>query len=479
MTSPTSFDRTCNQMMQLKKQASNFPQASVEQLRRYAHIYVDTQQRFHGVYSDKILSRRGLKLSGKLPYWNIESETADLDVIGLIEGSPLLTSEGQLCIFCHYLDQRAFDRLRECFGQATGKILARMTSSGRTVMVFPQETSPFMLKFTGDFFPPKLGFNNTLDAKNVRQSVENFLQQWSNPYLTPEPVGIVMPKIQFAFLQRRLPAPRDEEIGSDDVLLGTQVILSDAFASTQLGKRIFSQISSKDAWLENIFAPKIAELIDDSLQRRVAHLELHPQNLDILINTRTGEIRHLFVKDLEDMYQDPAAVAATGQLPRSLNITRDRAFGILGEYRSRFSLDRFYWEFLGQTLGEEQHSTRNAVANWLRERARYRYREQDLRLYSEYAKLFGNQRGDLFNTIAAIRDLNVKIDLQNHFQKNESARHELTKSEGTVISTSRLKAFTFSTTQPNLEFGYVGNIPVAISRDANGLIEHYYFKFEY
>ncbi len=466
-----------NEITQLKQQLFGLPQAPVQRLHCYAHIYVDTQQRFHGVYSDKILIRRGLQLSGKLPYWDIAPDAAELEIVGLVEISPLITSSGQLRIFCHYLDRRAWECLRELYGSPSGKMSARMTSSGRTVMVFPQDTSPFMLKFTGDFFPPELGFNNTLEAKNIRQSVENWLQQWSNPHLTPEPAGIVIPNIQLAFLQRALPAPRNGEIGSDDVLLGTQVVLSDAFASTQLGKRIFARMGSKDAWLENVFAPKIGELIDDSLQRRVAHLELHPQNLDILSNKRTGEIRHLFVKDLEDMYQDPAAVAAAGQLPQKLHITRDRVFGILGEYHSQYSLERFYWEFLGQTLGKQQCSIQNAVANWLKERARSRYREHNLHLYPEYAKLFGNQQGDLFDTIAALRDLDVKLNLNNRFCKNESARHELTKSEGTIISTSRLKAFTFTPSLPNLEFGYVGNIPVAISRDANGLIEHYYFKF--
>lgn len=50
----------------------------LQQLRRYAHIYIDTQQRFHGVYADKILIGRGLELSGKLPYWDIEANMADI-----------------------------------------------------------------------------------------------------------------------------------------------------------------------------------------------------------------------------------------------------------------------------------------------------------------------------------------------------------------------------------------------------------------
>jgi hypothetical protein len=331
----------------------------LQQLHRYAHIYIDTQQRFHGVYTDKILIGRGLKLSGKLPYWDIEANIADVKVIGLLKGSPLITSQGKLRIFCHYLDRRAIECLKKHYGLPSGKMLGRMTNSGRTVMVFPDRSIPFMLKFSGDFLPPEQGFNNTLGAQNIRQAIANFVQQCSNPHLTPEPVGIVIPKINLAFLHRKLPAPRDDRIYPDDVLLGTQVVLSSVFASTKLGKCIFSLTGSQDAWLENIFAPKMGELIDDSLQRRVAHLELHPQNLDLLINTKTGEIRHLFVKDLEDMYQDPAAAAATGKGPSELDITRDRLFGILGEYRSKYSLDRFYWEFLGQTIGEEKRSVQN------------------------------------------------------------------------------------------------------------------------
>jgi hypothetical protein len=89
----------------------------------------------------------------------------------------------------------------------------------------------------------------------------------------------------------------------------------------------------------------------------------------------------------------------------------------------------------------------------------------------------GNCQADLFDTIAALRDLEVKINLSQHFQGNESARDDLTASSGFVVSTNKLKAFTFTPTLPNLEFGYVDQIPVAISRDINGSIEHYYFKF--
>jgi hypothetical protein len=218
---------------------------------------------------------------------------------------------------------------------------------------------------------------------------------------------------------------------------------------------------------------KIGELIYDSLQRRIAHLELHPQNLDILIDTRSSEIRHLFVKDLEDMYQDPVALAATGKYPQALHITRDRLFGVLGEYHSKYSLDRFYWEFLGQTTGYQHGLMQKNIADFLKAKTHQRYQEQDPTIYPEYAKL----QGDLFDTIAALRDLEVKINLSQHFQGNESARDDLTASSGFVVSTNKLKAFTFTPTLPNLEFGYVDQIPVAISRDINGSIEHYYFKF--
>ena len=467
-------------------------QLSSQKLRCYAHIYIDTQQRFHGVYADKILIGRGLKLSGKLPYWDIDASATNVNIIGFLEGSPLKTSEGKLRIFCHYLDTRAKNCLRENYGAPSGQMLARMTNSGRTVMVFPHQTSPFMLKFSGDFLAAELGFNHTLEAKNIQQAIVNYAQQTCNPYLTPEPVGIVIPKINFAFLQRNLPAPRDDAIASDDVLLGTQVILSDVFASTKLGKNIFAPMGSQSKWLEKVFAPKIAELIDDSLQRKVAHLELHPQNLDILVNTTTGKIRHLFVKDLEDMYQDPAAlVAATGEFPQDLNITRDRVFGILGEYRSQYTLDRFYWEFLGQTLGKEQCAVQDAVADWLREKSLillrqseiYHYADyeeflNELKSYREYNKLLNNQAEDLFDIIATLRDLLLKINLNHNFCPNESARHHLSEDEGTVVSSSRLKAFSFTPCLSHLEFGFIGDVPVAISRDTNGIIKDYYFKFK-
>jgi hypothetical protein len=70
----------------------------LQQLSRYAYIYIDTQQRFHGVYADKILIGRGLELSGKLPCWDIEAN---------------ITSQEKLRIFCHYLDRRAIEYLKK------------------------------------------------------------------------------------------------------------------------------------------------------------------------------------------------------------------------------------------------------------------------------------------------------------------------------------------------------------------------------
>jgi hypothetical protein len=109
----------------------------------------------------------------------------------------------------------------------------------------------------------------------------------------------------------------------------------------------------------------------------------------------------------------------------------------------------------------------------LKEKAEQRYQGQDLTPYPESAKF----TGDLFDLIAALRDLDVKLNLSQYFQKNELARDELTASGGVIVSTSKLKAFAFTPTLCNLEFGYVGQIPVAISRDINGFIEHYYFQF--
>ena len=102
----------------------------------------------------------------------------------------------------------------------------RMTSSGRTVMTFPPNAMPFMLKFSGDFFAPELGFNDVLNQKNLRQAIANYNQQKSNPYLTPEPCGIAIPKQNFAFLQRALPLLKNDSVRSDDVLLSAAVILS-------------------------------------------------------------------------------------------------------------------------------------------------------------------------------------------------------------------------------------------------------------
>ncbi len=183
------------------------------------------------------------------------------------------------------------------------------------------------------------------------------------------------------------------------------------------------------------------------------------------------------------MYQDPAAfAAATGEYPRELETTRDRVFGVLGEYRSQYSLDRFYWEFLGQTLGKEESVAQEAVANCLRKKALSRYANLapkiHLKLYSEYIQLFVERSGDIFDVIANLRDLELKLNLNNKFLQNKSAYHQFIKSETTIVSSSRIKAFAFTPSFKHLEFGYVGNVPIAISRDRNGIINDYYLKFK-
>jgi hypothetical protein len=39
-----------------------------------------TLMRFHGIYADKILIGRGLKLSGQLPYWDVEVNLAGIEI---------------------------------------------------------------------------------------------------------------------------------------------------------------------------------------------------------------------------------------------------------------------------------------------------------------------------------------------------------------------------------------------------------------
>ena len=451
-------------------------------LHRYAHIYIDTQQRFHGTYPEKILFGRGIQLTGKLPYWDLPAISKDLEIIGSLEKSSLLTTKGKLRIFCHYLDLRAKDLLQQKYGLPSGVMLGRMTNSGRTVMVFPPKSTPFMLKFSGDFFARELGFNNTLEARNIRQAIANYHQQKSSPYLTPEPAGIVIPELNFAFLQRDLPLFRDELIPPHDVLLNTSVILSAVFAATELGRRIFSPFSTQEIWLKQILAPQVAELINDSLERKIAHLELHPQNLDIAIDSQTGQIHQLLVKDLEDMYQDPAAFAAVrGEYPLNLNTTRDRVFGVLGEYRSKYSLDRFYWEFLRQTLGKENIVLQETVAQSLTAKFIDRWSNSDewerCQLYPQYLQLAKERSGDVFDAIANIRELELKLNLERNFRLDSSALNQFASSLGTIVANNKLKAFSFTPTFKHLQFGFVGKVPLAITRNNQGIIEDYYFKF--
>jgi hypothetical protein len=301
--------------------------------------------------------------------------------------------------------------------------------------------------------------------------------------LVPEPAGLVLQTDgePLTILYRPIPLPT--KLAKGDVLLPAHVFMSKAFSETPLGKRIFSRHSSPSEWFFKELAPKTAQIIYRSMEKTFAHLELHSQNIDLLVGA-DGEIKQVFVKDLLDMMHDPAAEVAAGRQPIGVKVLRDVEWKNIGEDGSRYDPEGFYSTFLGQTnLGQHapthgrDRSFQYAVRDELIKIARAKLNTAKLRQHPKYDKVF-DQPDNLYSVVADLRDMLIKTRLDSRFRAHPGAKRRLLEGSGPILSSHEHNATLKGLKASANEYGFIGETPVAITRGKDGQVTNYFFRFE-
>jgi hypothetical protein len=479
------------------------PGVSEDRLRDYARSYADHMRRFNGSYPNEVLASHPQfkdAIRGQVSYWDLDPGRVEAEVIGLGQGK-FLTPAGKVRVYNHYLDAPREAALTAAFGQPTGRIAAEMSSSYRTLVLFPERGVPFLLKFSGAGWYMD---SKELTADQVRISVERSLHLRDNPHLIPETAGLILKQPVVNVLYRPLPVPRQGTLAPGDVLLSAHVLNDPAFAKTELGRTIFGRRFTVGGWFKKELAPKLARTVYRAVASSFTHLELHSQNIDVLVGA-DGKVREVFVKDLLDMMHDPALESASGRRPAAVSILRDREWGNMGEPKARFaSTSRFYSTYLGMT-SYPAHQWRDsklhrAVRDELIGLARKELPLDELRAYPEFHTLFGKKREVLDVTIHDLRELLIKSGLAARFRPDDRARPRLLGDDaaGTpILGPRRLQpeqkppVLTHGQALRELgemlrlvpparpwEYGFVGEVPVALHRTRSGVIDDYYFRFE-
>jgi hypothetical protein len=190
-----------------------------------------------------------------------------------------------------------------------------------------------------------------------------------------------------------------------------------------------------------------------------------------------GRVREVFVKDLLDMMHDPAAESAAGHTPRAVPVLRDREWHNIGEPEGEYGVEAFYTAYLGQTrYPVEAERGRSAFHEAIRDEivalARARLPRSAER-YPEHRALFREKRS-LAQTLHALRELQVKTGIERGFRADPSAARWIDGRHGGTPVYSPLKI------KPDESwiYGYVGQVPVAVKAQANGVIDDYHFRFE-
>jgi hypothetical protein len=418
---------------------------------------------------------------GQVPYWDLDPTTPGVEIVGRADESPYLTASGKIRVYSHYLNRAEHARLAQRFGRPPdGRIHAQMSSSYRTLVLFPEGEVPFQLKFSGP------NETKTLRAEQVEASIEKSLHLEGETAVVPEPAGLILNGEQGLSIFRPIAMPR-EGLRPGDRLMPWQVMMDPAFRKTELAKRILERYPNPRAWFEKEAAPAFAEIIYDSLFRLHDHFTLHSQNVEALFDGQ-GRLRRLFVKDLLDVVTDPAAEAvARGRAPEAAAVRRAQQWGHIGESGDHFQeidLHSFYDLFFGQIgmypaplgmTGDEESP--RMIADALIKLVKARVPLRDLERFPEYkAVLVEGASKHPIGVIAGLRHLLLKQRLTDGFRPDAQARSRFFAGEGRLVSSSRNEANWFKPDDPALEYGLIGEVPVAVKR-AGGIVTSYYFRF--
>ncbi|MBK8011861.1 MAG: hypothetical protein IPK13_10965 [Deltaproteobacteria bacterium] len=443
----------------------------VGRLRTYARQYAEDQRTFNSRPNERLndhpLYRHNLY--GDVEYWDVDRNDPDVKLMGFADLSPFRTPDGKVRIFSHYLDFRGREALRDAHGDPSGSVPAEMTASYRTLVLFPETEAPFMLKFSGEWHAPK----KRLEPKQARISVERSHHLRRATFLTPEPAALTTGRLTVIY--RPIPRPRRKALAPNDALIPLSALNSKEFAESPRGRRLFARHGSQEAWLTRELAPQLARILWKSLRSSFAHLELHSQNIDLLVGA-SGKLKQTFIKDQLDIMHDPGAQLASGMPVQNVAALRADEWGNMGEANARFDTSTFYRHFLGQTTSRPPTLDR-AVTEALKAIAYKRRDVAALARRPEYAAL-RDAEGSLPAYLEALRQILIHDDIDRNFEANPGAKKELVRSPGKMTSGDPRCARLADLESEDLLFGYVHKTPIAILRDAEGFTRRYYMRFE-
>lgn len=449
-------------------------------LRRYAQTYAKLQREHNGAEGQTPLVRDPQflgKTSGRVPYWDVDPRDAEL--LGLADGTPFRTPAGKVRIFTHYLSTGEQAALTERFERGPdGSFAAEMTSSFRTLIVYPDgDGAPYMLKFSGHEIS---GERKRLSRTDVAMSVERSIQLRASRYLVAEPAGVHVPGVDVNVLYRPLIAPRDG-LKRGDRLVTWHVLQDPKFRSSRAGKKIWKRYRSYEDWYHAELAPKLLDVVEESFFDTHAHVEVHGQNLDMVIGA-DGRVRDVLAKDLLDMVHDPAMQAvATKRRPTATAALRDRDWGSAHEEGNPYwsaDLKGFYEFFVPQLSpfgSREEKAAQAALGQALERRLLERLGPERAAVR---ARLPALSRDALFGEVAnAYRYAIMTSRLDAHFVPDASARGNFAIATGKVsgaFANTRRSDLGAS----NVEYGTIHGTPVAVARDAAGKVDKFWFRFD-
>ncbi|MCA9581557.1 MAG: hypothetical protein KC416_07160, partial [Myxococcales bacterium] len=369
------------------------------------------------------------RVRGEVEYWDVEAGHPGVEMVGVQEVSPFLAPDGRTRIFNHYVDIRRRAVLEERFGSPSGSIAAEMTNSYRTLMLFPEDDAPFMLKFSGDGWYKQ---SKGLSPEHVRVSVERSVRQAYNKHVTSEPAGIIVAddSLPVTMVYRSLPEPPDG-LRAGDRIVPAHALAHDEFWELPFAKKIASEYGSPGRWYAEEVAPALADAIFDTMVDFGTHLEAHGQNVDVILDA-DGHVRSVAIKDLLDVMQDHPLDVAQGRTPFGTSRIRDLEWKSMGEADGRYDATGIHRSFLGQlgAMGSEDEFFRSIrqVMVWLADEriddaTRERYPEFDRVLQAaEDTGAYDAARGQLFDVIGAAREMLVRSGLERGFRPDDGAR---------------------------------------------------------
>ncbi|CAN7559128.1 hypothetical protein LJR230_003914 [Trinickia sp. LjRoot230] len=414
----------------------------------YAREYLQTQQRYNGARPDERLidfdrerTRREYgtaeiayrewiseNRAGWAPYWDIDPQAlaatgGSLTVFGDATAEPLRGAAGCVRFVAHYLSTSDIRRVGMELGRPPdGYFPAALLDSRRSVLCDTEE-GPWEFKYPSRSVRTP---GKDLLPVHIEKAVAMSEALYGVAQYCEEPAGVV---VQFegqppiSMLLRRVPTA-SRGFRSGDHALAAHTVFDPEFAETELGQRLFERCGTQQAWIDNEFAPRVAQLLWDIQTETFHHAELHSQNLIVIVD-EVGRIVELKIKDLEGLRFDARARDAVGHGPQSPAIagtidpdSPNNLFRGDGAENELLRVVRYYGMFFGE-LGQLDASVRGPsrddafaqrVVQELVELAREWLDVEALTDLPEYPRVFADDASlDYARCIAELRELLVTV----------------------------------------------------------------------